>query len=50
MGKLFIKIGSWIQLSWHKLKCNWNTWVYKLIVNVSSCPNKKCSCKTEFKK
>lgn len=45
MGKLFIKIGFWIQLLWHKLKCNWNTWVYKLIVNVSSCPNKTCSCK-----
>lgn len=45
MGKLFVKFGLWIQKNWHKLLCDWNWLVSKLIVNVKNCPVAECVCK-----
>jgi len=45
MGKLFVKIGLWMQKVWCKFQCNWNWLVSKLLFNVASCPNKLCTCK-----
>ncbi len=45
MGKLFVKLGMWIQLMWCKLLCSWNALMVKLTVNVDSCPNEMCKCK-----
>jgi hypothetical protein len=45
MGKLFVKVGLWIQSSWIKLLCKWNWLVSKLIVDVQTCPVAECVCK-----
>lgn len=45
MGKLFVKIGLWMQLVWFVFQCNWNMLVSKLMFRVTSCPNKMCNCK-----
>lgn len=45
MGKLFIKIGMWMQNVWCKFQCKWNWLVSKLLFDIASCPNKLCTCK-----
>ncbi len=45
MGKLFVKIGLWMQLEWGNFKCSWNTLVSKLMFKITICPNKLCNCK-----
>jgi hypothetical protein len=45
MGKLFVKMGLWMQEFWCKFQCKWNWIVSKLMFSVSSCPNKLCTCK-----
>ena len=45
MGKLFVKIGIWIQSVWCKFQCWWNALLMKLMFEVDSCPNKLCKCK-----
>lgn len=44
MGKLFVKLGLWIQGAWCKFQCWWNTIISKLLFNVESCPYKLCKC------
>ncbi len=45
MGKLFVKIGMWMQAVWCKLLCKWNWLISKLIVDVKECPVAQCMCK-----
>ena len=45
MGKLFVKIGLWIQKIWCKFQCKWNWLISKLIFNVDTCPVSQCVCK-----
>lgn len=45
MGKLFVKLGLWIQSVWCKFQCKWNWVVSKLFFKVDTCPNKLCTCK-----
>lgn len=45
MGKLFVKIGLWMQEVWCKFQCQWNWIISKLMFSVSACPNKLCTCK-----
>jgi len=45
MGKLFVKIGLWMQGVWCKFQCKWNWLVSKLLFDVEACPNKLCTCK-----
>ncbi len=45
MGKLLVKLGTWISKSWIKVLCKWNWLVSKLIVKVESCPVSECMCK-----
>ena len=45
MGKLLVKLGYWIQVSWKKLLCKWNWLLSKLNINVSDCPVAECVCK-----
>ncbi len=45
MGKLFVKMGLWMQSVWCKFQCKWNWLIYKLMFSVDSCPNKLCTCK-----
>lgn len=45
MGKLFVKIGLWMQSVWCKFQCWWNWLVSKLMFSVDYCPNKLCTCK-----
>jgi len=45
MGKLLVKIGTWIQKKWCALLCLWNALLVKLTVSVDKCPNKLCKCK-----
>jgi hypothetical protein len=45
MGKLFVKIGLWIQKIWCKFQCKWNWMISKLIFNVKECPVAQCVCK-----
>ena len=45
MGKLFVKVGLWMQSIWCKFQCKWNWLISKLMFSVDSCPNKLCTCK-----
>lgn len=45
MGKLLVKLGLWMQMTWKKILCKWNWMISKLIVNVDGCPVAKCVCK-----
>jgi len=45
MGKLFVKLGIWIQNVWCKFQCKWNWLISKLIFNVDNCPVSQCVCK-----
>jgi hypothetical protein len=45
MGKMFVKLGIWIQNFWCKLKCKWNWLISKLIFSVDNCPVSQCLCK-----
>ncbi len=47
MGKLLIKLGTWISKMWCKLLCKWNWLISKLIVNVNDCPVAQCMCKNK---
>ena len=44
MGKLFVKLGIWIQNVWCKFQCKWNWLISKLIFNVDNCPVSQCVC------
>ena len=46
MGKLFVRLGLWMQSVWCKFQCEWNWIVAKAMFNVQDdCPNKLCTCK-----
>ena len=44
MGKLLVKLGTWISKAWCKYCCFYNSVVAKLIIKVDNCPNQICQC------
>jgi hypothetical protein len=45
MGKLFVRLGIWMQNVWCKFQCKWNWLISKLIFEVDQCPVSQCVCK-----
>jgi hypothetical protein len=45
MGKLFVRLGIWMQNVWCKFQCKWNWLISKLIFKVDQCPASQCVCK-----
>jgi len=45
MGKLFVKIGLWMQKVWCQFQCKWNWCVSKLMFDISKCKVEGCKCK-----
>lgn len=45
MGKLFVRLGIWMQNVWCKFQCKWNWLISKLIFSVDNCPVSQCLCK-----
>ena len=45
MGKLFVKLGLWMQRVWCRCKVVWNRLISKLMFGAISCQNKTCTCK-----
>ena len=48
MGKLLIRLGTWLQGLGNRLKCKWNGGVCKLMFKVNDCPQRLfCDCKNK---